>query len=87
MDKEMIYTAKEVFRTAHPYVYTNKDSYGEGLVHGINQVCRCCKSADTSKITNKADLKPWLDFYTSKEFAAYECNSCGYKFSWYKDKQ
>lgn len=86
----MIYTANEVFRTAHEYIYStdsNPGSYGYGLKHGINQVCRCCKSADARKITNSVELKPWSDFYKKNEYAAYECLACGYMFSWYRDPE
>ena len=31
-----MYTAAEVFRTAHPYIDTGSGSYGAGLTHGIN---------------------------------------------------
>tara|TARA_R110000868_G_scaffold211993_1_gene462006 strand:- start:371 stop:625 length:255 start_codon:yes stop_codon:yes gene_type:complete len=81
----MTYSINEVFRTAHKYMKPNEVSFGDGLPHGINQVCRCCKSIKTSKIIDPVELKPWLDFYKTFDFAAYECESCGYKFSWYKN--
>lgn len=86
-----VYTASEVFRTANAYVNQNSStlnySFGTGLPHGINQVCQCCKeSKNVAQIRDVIDLRPWTDFYTSGKYtwAAYECNSCGYKWSWYK---
>ncbi len=80
-------TQNEIFRTAHKYLSPGSSaSLGDGLPHGINQVCRCCKSQETRKIVDKVELKPWLDFYKTLDFAAYECQPCGYKFSWYRNK-
>ena len=89
------YTQSEVFRTAQPYIAENQNGIGQGLTHGINQVCICCKAGSTAdgqvigivdKIIDPVDLKPWTDFYKTKDFAAYKCGACGYQWSWYKDK-
>ena len=76
-------TPSEVFRTAHEYVNTGANSFGAGLPHGINQVCRYCKSTDTQQ-PSASEMIPFNNFYKTKEFKAYACNVCGAKFSWYK---
>ena len=83
----MIYTPSEVGRTTHPYVETGANSYGSGLPNGINQVCRCCKSSDTQVIRDPVELAPFNVFFTESEYKAYKCQSCGYKFSWYRSKE
>lgn len=92
------YTPSQVFRTAFAYVDQPEGSLGAGLKHGVNQVCICCKAGSThtdgqiaglvDRITDIVDLKPWAEFYTSgtKEYQAYKCGSCGYQWSWYRDK-
>jgi len=80
-------TSSIVSRTAHEYIKsTDALSFGAGLLHGINQVCRCCKSTDTRQLHGE-ELRPWSEFYTTLEFKAYRCNVCDYPFSWYKGKQ
>jgi hypothetical protein len=82
-----------VFRTAFSYIENHQGGLGEGLPHGINQVCICCKAGSlvegkpaghVEKIIDATDLKPWSDFYKTKEYAAYKCHSCGYQWSWYR---
>lgn len=94
------YSQKDVFRTAFQYI-DNKEHNGfaASLPNGINQVCICCKAGSVTesgdvigkvdKIIDVVDLKPWIDFYSSgtKDYAVYKCGSCGYKWSWYKDKK
>ena len=86
------YTAREVFQTAERYM-DSQHGLGAGLTHGINQVCRCCKAGSlvngqpqgqVDKIINPVDLKPWTDFYLTHTFAAYQCQACGYQWSWYR---
>ena len=91
------YTPNDVFKTAFKYIDSHQNGFGAGLTHGINQVCVCCKAGslhdDVSvaglidRITDAVDVKPWADFYKTKDYAAYKCRSCGYQWSWYKDKQ
>ncbi len=81
-------TPVDIFKTAFAYIpETEKDSqsFGYGLKHGINQVCICCKSTDTTQLQGNNSI-PWQNFYQKHAWAAYECNVCGYKFSWYKEK-
>jgi hypothetical protein len=89
------YSAADVCRTAFAYIKDATQGLGAGLQHGINQLCICCKAGSliedkqighVEKITNPADLKPWADFYKTKDYAAYKCYSCGYQWSWYRDK-
>lgn len=92
----MTYTAGEVFRTAFAYLPPSDAGLGAGLPHGINQVCICCKAGSkhddgtvagyVDKVIDPVDLKPWSDFYKTKDFSAYRCGSCGYQWSWYRDK-
>jgi hypothetical protein len=94
----MTYTANELFRTAFNYMDLQLDcAFGRGLPHGINQVCVCCKAGSldeagatigsVDRITDELELKPWSTFYKTKEYTAYVCRSCGYQWSWYRDKQ
>lgn len=77
-----MYTQSEVFRTAFSYV---EDTKRKDLPHGINQVCIACKEDhNVDRIRDAVSLKPWSDFYKTKEYAAYKCLSCGYQWSWYK---
>lgn len=91
----------EVFRTAFRYLEPHIDcSIGNGLSHGVNQVCPICKAGSSYKdktgklqttgnveeIRDIAELKPWNDFYKTFDFKAYSCGSCGYQWSWYKEK-
>jgi hypothetical protein len=91
MDKVDLYTASDVRRTAFSYVDTPPSNYslGAGLKHGINQVCISCKAGtqawEVERITDAVDLKPWADFYKTKDYAAYKCGCCGYQWSWYRD--
>lgn len=87
------YTDSEVFKTAAMYIEDYQNGLGAGLKCGINQVCQCCKAGSlidgkpvgiVDKIVDELDLKPWSDFYKTKEFAAYKCRSCGYQWSWFK---
>jgi hypothetical protein len=79
-----MYTPSEVFRTAFSYI-ENPSATSKTLPHGINQVCITCKEANNvDRIRDAASLKPWSDFYKTKEYAAYKCLSCGYQWSWYK---
>ena len=94
----MIYDSSLVSRTAFKYVQDQDDplSFGNGLPHGINQVCPCCKAGSTTpdgkiigdveQIRDSAELKPWTDFFKTFEYKAYKCFSCGYKWCWYKVK-
>jgi hypothetical protein len=85
------YSASDVSRTAFSYIKDAINGLGAGLQHGINQVCICCKAGslidgkqvgDVEKIIDAVDLKPWSDFYKTKDYAAYKCHSCGYQWSW-----
>ena len=79
-----LYSQSEVFRTASPYVHPGVTySFGDGKNHGINEICRCCKS-DATEIKGD-DLIPWKQFYKTMEYRAYKCNACGYMFSWYRE--
>jgi hypothetical protein len=94
-------TPNEVFRTAHKWVPNSLGdlSLGKGLPDGINQVCPSCKAGSiidggkkaghVERILDPVYLKPWPDFYTSglNEFKAYECYSCGAKWSVFKPKE
>lgn len=83
-----VYSPSEVGRTTHQYIdHTDSFSFGAGKAHGINETCRACKSTDTQQIRDEAELAPFKSYFTSSEFRAYECQSCGYKFSWYKPKE
>ena len=92
-------TPNEIFRTAEKYIEASDAqsmSFGAGLPHGINQVCRGCKAGSIAggQVVGQVerlhgdDAKPFADFYTSgkNDWAAYECHSCGRKWSWYKPK-
>ena len=89
----MPYTQSEVFRTAQRY-RNGASGLGQGLPHGINQVCICCKAGSSDggevighveKLRDAQDLMPWTEFFASGnyEFAAYRCG-CGYQWSWYR---
>lgn len=81
-----MYTQQEVFRTARPYIDPKRSaaySFGDGLTHGINEVCRCCK-APAEKI-DEDNAQAFQQFYKTKEYKAYKCPACGYMFSWYKN--
>ena len=97
-DQIQAYEPQDVFKTAAKYVEHHQAGMGNGLTHGINQVCICCKAGSTAdgqvighvdRIIDAHDLKPWTNFYTSgkNEFQAYKCRSCGYQWSWYRTKQ
>jgi hypothetical protein len=100
MDGTMTYAAKEVFRTAFEYIKGTEakaESLGHGLKHGINEVCICCKAGSklsdgstagyVDRIIDPVELKPWSDFYKTKDYAVYKCGSCGYQWSWFRDKK
>lgn len=80
------YTQSEVFRTARPYVETNAGSVGNGLSHGVNEACICCKSP-ANPIPSAELMEPFKQFYKTLEHKAYQCPACGYMFSWYKPKE
>lgn len=72
-----------ITRTAHRYMPKQLVcSFGDGLEHGINEVCRCCKSKGVP--IGGAELEPFKQFYKTREYKAYKCPACGYLFSWYK---
>ena len=78
-------TKNEIFRTAHPYMGPSDNySFGDGKTHGINEICRMCKSDATAISKNDDEHVDFQDFYKTKEYKAYRCNACGYVFSWYK---
>lgn len=79
-------TKNEIFRTAHKYLSPREYSYGDGKTHGINEICRICKSDATAIGKNDEEHKDYEDFYKTLDYKAYRCNACGYVFSWYKDK-
>jgi hypothetical protein len=80
--EKMMYTQAEVFRTAFRWVETTLP--GTVAHKSINEHCICCKSKG-SRIIDEVELRPWTEFFKTFEFAAYECPSCGYKWSWYKE--
>jgi len=88
-----MYTQQDVFNTAFKYVPIGQSPLGLGLPHGINQVCVCCKAGSIAEghvvghvrqLINPVDLRPWAEFYKTMDYAAYECQNCGYTWSWYR---
>lgn len=88
----MTYTQSQVFKTAFPYVNWST-GLGDGLPNGINQVCICCKAGSmidgkvighVYRVIDSVDLRPWAEFYKTKDYAAYRCGVCGYQWSWYR---
>lgn len=88
-------TPNEIYRTAYKYIENDASYLGEGLPHGINQVCPSCKAGSmlpdgkiagsVEQVRDAALLKPFSDFYKTFSFAVYNCNSCGAVWSWYKE--
>ena len=80
-----IYSASEVFRTAHRWIEPKPDiaSVGQGP-QGINSVCICCKAEGDLLNPRDAQWASFNAFYQVHQWSAYQCPACSYQFSWFK---
>lgn len=99
MELNYIVPVADMRRVTHKYHSPCTGSLGEGLPHGINQVCISCKAGSCAdagvvaphaveRVTDEVILRAWGAWHPEwvKAYAVYGCHFCGAIWSWVQEE-